>query len=186
MILHQCFKQEMIAIGKAEPTGKRIRCRCRQRIESEEAERLLKEGRAKWIVLKRIYKEIDVPCQLCHGAAKIDVSWKSCANCKGLGTQKHKEPYETLGNDIVAVSVIRDKEKYRPAIAKKTPRVATIERAHIERSYVNQIEEERIRIEEYGRMILEARAKMIVPEPEDDPKTGTGRRYDYGRAIIIK
>jgi hypothetical protein len=46
------------------------------------------------------------------------------------------------------------------------------------------------RIEEYGMLILDARAfigKNRIPaigiEPADNPKTGEGRNYDYGRTI---
>ena len=109
-------------------------------------------------------------------------------------------------------------KKYRPTLAMKTPRVATIEASHILRAYVSdeaiamvEIAERngkkiqkfnndqtspqaakatRDRIEEYGRLILDARffvgpnrISAIMTEPEDDPKTGTGRRYDYGRTI---
>jgi hypothetical protein len=72
----------------------------------------------------------------------------------------------------------------------KTPRVATIESEHIERAYVEGVKEAAERIEEYGMLILDARTYVgpnripaIKPEPPDDPKTGTGRRYDFGRAI---
>jgi hypothetical protein len=76
---------------------------------------------------------------------------------------------------------------YKPVKALKTPRVATIEKAHIYRAYVDGDKEEAERIEAYGLMTLEARIEMgIKPEPADDPKTGTGRNYDTGRSPFAR
>jgi len=79
-------------------------------------------------------------------------------------------------------------------LAMKTPRVATIESEHIDLAYCGDNDAKsqaaRDRIEEYGRLILDARMYVgkdripcIVEEPKDDKKTFTGPTYDYGRAI---
>jgi hypothetical protein len=96
----------------------------------------------------------------------------------------------------------------KPAI--KTPRTPTIESEHIEKAYSDSLITEHVngmkirywgttdkaaqvareRIEEYGRLIQEARhfqginrIPTIKPEPENNSTTGEGREYDYGRAI---
>jgi hypothetical protein len=98
---------------------------------------------------------------------------------------------DTLSTDIVLVTAgSLDSDGvpvYKPVKALKTPRVATIERSHIEKAYLDGNKEEQERIEAYGLMTLQARIEMgIKPEPEDDPKTGTGRNYDRGRSPFAR
>jgi hypothetical protein len=150
---------------------------------------MVKNGEARWIVLGRTQGEIDAVCPLCLADSEV----KNCANCRGSGKVRATDIVEEYGEDIVLVSraaVDKKERKYRPALAMKTPRVATIEEEHIELAYVYGVKEAQERIEEYGRLILDARMyigkdriPVIKVEPPDDPKTGTGRRYDYGRTI---
>lgn len=49
------------------------------------------------------------------------------------------------------------------AVAKQTPRVQTIEKAHIERAYVAGDKEELERIDEWGRLALDVTNSLIVP-----------------------
>ena len=67
----------------------------------------------------------------------------------------------------------------------KTPRVATIESEHIELAYVDGNKEAQERIEEYGRLILDARAFVgpnrlpaIKSEPKDNASRSEGRTFD--------
>jgi hypothetical protein len=96
----------------------------------------------------------------------------------------------------------------KPAI--QTPRTPTIESEHIEKAYSDSLITEfvngmkirywgnrdkaaqvaRERIEEYGELIQDARMfqgknriPTITTEPANNPHTGEGRDYDYGRAI---
>ena len=61
----------------------------------------------------------------------------------------------------------QDEEVLHGAYAKQTPRVQTIEKAHIERAYVNQYPEDVARIEEWGRLAQELIVSLIVPARSD-------------------
>jgi hypothetical protein len=144
---------------------------------------MVKEGEASWIVTSRVEEGQEVICRLCHS----NPEFKKCANCGGTGKEIANETVEEFGNDLVLVSrpPIDKKEKKRSsALAKKTPRTATVEFKHIIRAYCLGDKEAQERIEEYGRLDREMLAGLIVGyEPEDNEKTGTGRRYDFGRSV---
>lgn len=190
--VHYCINQEYIAQGIEEPPADK--CRCRKQIPLPQATKMVKNGEARWVVTSRTKSPGTEPCSLCHGDPEI----KKCANCYGVGTQPCTDVVEEYGNDIVLVSrasIDKSEKKYRPALAMKTPRVATIEEEHIELAYVEGLPEAAARIEEYGRLILEARMWVgpkangilgIIPEPEDNPETGEGRNEDWGRAPFSK
>lgn len=190
--VHHCISQEYVAQGIEEPPA--VKCRCRKELPLSTATKMVKNGEARWVVTKRTKSPGVEPCSLCHGDPEI----KKCANCHGTGVQTCTKVYEEYANDIVLVSrasVDKSEKKYRPALALKTPRVATIEEEHIELAYVDGLPEAAARIEEYGRLILEARMWVgpkwngipaIVPEPEDNPETGEGRNEDWGRAPFSK
>jgi hypothetical protein len=83
------------------------------------------------------------------------------------------------------------REIYSPVNAKQTPRSATIEEEHIIRAYVYENLEDQERIEIYG--LSSVLNKVISPkkdfiplrfEPEDNAAEGTGRNYDWGRAVF--
>jgi hypothetical protein len=187
-IVHHCVSQEYVAQRFEEPPA--LKCRCRKQIPLSKATEMYKNGEAKWVVTKRTRTPGFEICSLCNG----DPEMKKCANCGGSGVQAGTELYEEYANDIVLVSraaVDKTEKKYRPALAMKTPRVATIEEEHIELAYVDGMLEAAQRIEEYGRLILEARLFVgpkknnvpgIIPEPVDDPDEGTGRNCDWGRS----
>ncbi len=204
---HSCIGRELVAQGIEDPPA--AKCRCRQSISKEKAKKKVDDGEARFVVLKRDYEQVEVPCPLCQA----DPEFKNCPNCNGTGRGKVDNVKEQLGDDIVLVSrAAKDKRerKYRPALAMKTPRVATIESEHLELAFSGSVETKVVdgkkirvwanlqanakaaqdRIEEYGRLILEARAYIgpdkipaIKPEPENNAKKGTGFDYDYGRAI---
>jgi hypothetical protein len=67
--------------------------------------------------------------------------------------------------------------------AQRTPRAATIDKAHIERAYTSDHGlEDRVRIETYGQINKEELAKLVrvVPSYEFDD----GFDLDYGRSIL--
>jgi RecJ-like exonuclease len=177
----------MVAQGLEEPPAKK--CKCREKIDYKKADAKVKAGEARWVVTARERGTREVPCSLCNGSEEV----KNCAQCSGTGKQTESVVWDTYNYDIVLVSQASadaSEKKYRPALAMKTPRVATIESEHIERAYVEGNKDAADRIEEYGMLILDARTyvgKNRIPaigvEPPDDPKTGTGRNYDFGRAI---
>ena len=185
--VHHCISHEMVSQGLDEPPAKR--CNCREFIDYKKADEMVKKGEARWIVTARERGTQEVICSLCKGDSEV----KNCAGCAGSGKQTVPAVWDTYGKDIVRVSqaaVDAKEKKYRPALAMKTPRVATIESEHIERAYVEGNKDAVARIEEYGRLIIDARAFVgpnripaIGVEPENNPKTGEGRDFDYGRAI---
>ena len=164
---HQCHGQSKIAAGKRPVT--KIKCTCRQEVTLEEARELVHDGEAVWIVTARRQKAFEATCTLCGGDKEI----KNCAQCQGKGLVERFYTIDELGDDIVAISV-----------ALKTPRTPTIEASHVTRAYVDGYLPAQKRIEEYGRLNNEMTLSLISGyEPEDNPKTGTGRTYDYGRPI---
>ena len=179
--VHHCISQEMVAQGLEEPPAKK--CSCRKFIPYRKADEMVKKGEARWTVTARKRGTQENVCPLCSGSEDV----KNCAQCNGTGKVLAAAVWDTYKLDIVLVSqasVDKKEKKYRPALALKTPRVATIEWQHIRRAYVDGVKEAAERIEEYGRMNKEMIASLIVGyEPEDNPKTGEGRKYDHGRAI---
>jgi hypothetical protein len=185
--VHYCTGQESVVLGEQEPPAKK--CRCRKFISLAAATKLVKSGEASWIVIERKRGTQEVTCSLC----KADPEVKKCAQCGGTGKQTVNFTDNIPGTDIVytsSESVDLDEKKKRKWLAPKTPRVATIESEHIELAYVEGVKEAAERIEEYGRLILDARCFVgkdripcIKPEPANNRATGQGRDYDYGRAI---
>ena len=64
----------------------------------------------------------------------------------------------------------------------KTPRCATIEKAHIERAYVDNDLEEKTRIDEYGLLTLSVRLEIMKAIPEDEFLEG--RETDWGIPVL--
>jgi hypothetical protein len=177
----------MVSQGLEEPPANK--CNCRKFISYKKADEKVKNGEARWVVTARERGTQEEICSLCNGDPEV----KNCAKCEGNGKYLVPAVWDTYNNDIALTSQSsydKKEKKYRPALAMKTPRVATIESEHIERAYVENVKEAKERIEEYGYLILDARAFIgpnripaIIPEPANNPKTGEGRDYDYGRAI---
>lgn len=193
--VHSCQQQELVALGKAEPPAKF--CRCRKTMDYQEADELVKCGEALWVVVARERGKESVRCDMCNGSTEV----KNCAKCNGTKMVEVARTWDTYKYDIV---LVRHRSKNV-----STPKVPTIESEHIEYAYVNQDPKAAARIEEYGLLTLEARAypgpsrcthrkefkctRCEVPtgtkvyaisvEPADNPETGEGRNYDFGRAI---
>lgn len=180
--LHHCNSQEMVAQGLEEPPA--LKCTCRKFIPFKEADELVKKGSARWAVKARERGHQQETCPLCGGDKKV----KNCARCSGSGEISVAVVWDTFSeHEIVSVSqasIDKSEKKYRPSLAMKTPRVATIEEAHIVRAYVDGNQAAKERIEEYGELGREFINSLIVGmEPEDDAKKRAGRTYDYGRAV---
>jgi hypothetical protein len=173
--VHSCYSQHL---GENKPK----RCRCRKKVSLADATREVERGFAQWVVLSQTMVSVKETCSVCAN----DILKKGCQNCQGTGEVEKSYPSKVHGMDIVLVTAGTEDDDgnlvYKPVKAKKTPRTATIEKAHICRAYVDGDQEEIERIEIYGLMTLAARIDMKIGfEPEDDPKTGTGRNCDWGR-----
>lgn len=158
------------------------KCTCRKFVTQEKAEQLKTDGYAAHVITS--YRTIDVEdtCPICDDT---DLK-KSCRVCNKTGKVPSKKTIFEYGEDIYMRPILR------------TPRTATIEKNHIEYAYVKLDKDAAKRIELYHQSDRLALAKLGAeirdsetgeiliegtPEPEDNPKTGTGRRYDYGRTI---
>jgi hypothetical protein len=157
-------------------------CRCRKRIALAEAAEMVASGFAQWLIISQVILTGKEICPVCLD----DDFRKNCLNCKRTGEVEKSYPVNTYSNDIVLVAVGTEHDGkiiYKSVLAKQTPRVATIEKAHIERAYVQNDAAEQARIEAYGLMTLKARIEMgINPEPDDNPEEWDGRNFDRGRS----
>ena len=155
--VHHCYEQEMVAMGKLEP--RKPKCRCRKMVDYKTANELVSVGEAMWFVVARERGMQTVTCPMCD---KRELS-KSCDVCKGTGVTQVPVVWDTYTTDIILITHRTKTNKI------STPRVATIEEEHIYRAYgaaltktkhrqwVGDGEAARARIEEYGRLILDAR-----------------------------
>lgn len=133
--VHHCISQEMVAQGLEEPPAKK--CTCRKIIAYKKADEMVKKGEARWTVVGRERGTREEICSLCGGDSEV----KNCASCRGTGKRTVAAVWDTYNYDIVLVSQAAHdpkEKKYRPALALKTPRVATIESKHIVRAYVDE------------------------------------------------
>ncbi len=179
-----CIKQEMVATGElAPPAGK---CHCKKMVDYAYANELIKTGAAKWVVVKRTPVDVIEDCPFCVGMT--DAEKKTCTLCSGSGKVSVLREIEVYNNDVVLMSSLSidvKNKKYRRNTRAKTPRVATIEKKHIIRAFVDDLKYASDRIEEYESMIQEQLGefgaelrdsktgqivKLANPEPEDEAK----------------
>jgi len=193
--VHTCLPQQMIVLGKWQPSAVLRKCTCREIISEDEARSRIKHGEAKWIVVSREQVEIETACKHCQGDDDLK---RTCPNCKGAGKSVKLVDNDRLGNDIVELPHAGKSSRV------STPRVPTVEWKHIDRAYLDGNERAAERIEEYGtlgqlslaELGAEVRIKMTGkakngenviypgrPEPENNRSKGEGRDYDYGRTI---
>lgn len=180
VLVHSCLKPEK---GYDEDNPLPANCRCRKYLSVQDAKSLVDDGEAQYVAAFRRTIDTETPCHIC---AQVPTLVKSCDSCKRTGTITGKKIIIIRGEDIVFVSRL-----------KKTPRTATIEKAHIERTNEGH-KDETVRADFYeiltvefhgslGAAIIAKPSNEIVkkgtPEPEDNPKLGTGRLHDYGRPI---
>lgn len=170
--VHHCFAQEL-----CEPRP--ATCRCRKLITLADATEMIKAGTAQWIVVKRLNTGATTKhiCEICQG---VQPAVKSCLNCLTSGiviepvfhTVFH--PTDVVVTSVASIGVKKGSEVFRYAHSKQVPRGATIEKAHIERSYVTGDKEEAERIEVYGALTRETWLKLIVSVAHDwiDPTAG--------------
>lgn len=188
VLAHSCLKREQgFTENDILPAG----CRCRLFVTLSRAQELINNGEAANVAVLRKVVPVEEPCTIC---GQDPVFVKSCTNCDKTGIVKSNDYRIIRGEDIVFVSNL-----------KKTPRTATIEKAHIERTFEGH-RNEGVRTDFYeiltveflnslgatvyqnGRVVEDEfiDGKLIrkgKSEPTDDPQLHTGREYDYGRPV---
>lgn len=161
--LHNCFEP---LLGEIQPK----KCSCRKYVSLDEATVLVNSGMAQWIVIEWI--ETARKIEICNVCLNDDGLKRSCRNClKGFTHTPVLHP-KYHDRDIVITSTASIDEKngkkiYRSAHALKTPRVATIEAAHLWRAYIKGDKDEIARIEAYGELGQEFIQSLIVPFKPD-------------------
>jgi hypothetical protein len=176
VLAHTCFQHKK-GFVKDTPLSPN-KCRCRAYITAEEAASEVALGLAQYVIVVDKIIEIEDTCDIC-GA--VDILKKTCLNCNHTGVVKHKIPVVVRGHDIVRAISPDGKRNLKTTQVKKSP---TIEKAHIERAYVNDNRAEQIRIEEYGILTKECLFSLISGyEPVDDFRKGIGRKHDWGRSL---
>jgi hypothetical protein len=159
------------------------RCRCRKFISVAKAEELKNTGFAANVIVSFKTIKVEEVCPICINDSNLKKSCKLCGKTGQLIKEKHVFEY---GTDVYMTPF------------QKTPRTATVEEEHIEYAYIKNDKDAARRIELYndltqlslaqlGAALIDGRTGEIVvegnPEPKNDPKTATGRDYDYGRSI---
>lgn len=173
VIAHSCF-QKGKGFLKDQPLSPR-KCNCRQRVSVQEAAVEVSLGLAQYVVATTRAVEVEETCDLCTEALR-----KTCKKCLGTGLIKVQKEVEVRGQDIIRTVSLDGKKNILTTQVKRSP---TIERAHIERA-IEGNQAEQLRIELYGASCKDFIKSLISgSEPEDNPKTGTGRKFDYGRSV---
>lgn len=178
--VHHCVGQIEIIKNNTQPPAPK--CRCRKLVTITEATKMVKNGDASWVVLKRTRTTREEICKFCKA---LDPDYKLCDKCQRTGKEVVPFDEEEYSNDVVLAT--KDKLK----VVAKTPRSPTIEEEHILRAYVSDSSRELVeeaerggkpihkfindrtspqtaqaiqdRIEEYGGLILEERL-FVGPE----------------------
>lgn len=170
VLLHSCFDQNRIMAfmepflyanvtkeqlaemwGEAAQQLGEVRnknCRCSYRVTTEEAEKLVENGLASYLVIEWRYnaeKKVFFP------APNPNLVWGG-KQAEDLGLVKS-------------------------AYAGKTPRVMTIEKANMERAYLDENQDEIERIEEWGRLQRLVWTALLTPARPDP--WGEGRPFIY-------
>lgn len=168
-----CMGQELVAKRLAEPPAPS--CKCKKLVDYTYANELVKRNEASWVITAVKTIDYEADCSVC--SKKTEVEKKTlvvCGECGGTGKVKESREIPSYNNDIVllsSTSVDPKNKKYRWNTRAKTPRVATIERKHIERAYIDQREYAVQRIEEYRTMIQEELGEFGAQLSAIDPTT---------------
>jgi hypothetical protein len=135
-------------------------------------------GLAQYVIASEKIVEVQEACPICTAN---EVLMKFCQVCGNTGLITVNRIVTILGKDIIRTVSADGKRNTLTTQVKKSP---TIEKAHIERAYVDCNKVEQLRIEVYGETAREFIQSLIVGfEPEDDERTFSGRNYDYGRTV---
>jgi hypothetical protein len=233
--VHSCIFQQRVVAKKAQPSPLR-RCPCRRVVSQVEADQLVKWGEADLLVVAREKKTVSKSCKICDGG-DTKTSCSFCEKTGKMLVTDINEVYgrdivlkahRTKTNRVSTprVPTIEAKHILRAyvsnesrAIVAAAARTVTEDEADLDDTgrysftplgYVSPAQKEQAqqRIDEYGLMVLEARAKYVSGEEPKSKriahKPGTlivgyengnpvynknwwweveGRDADYGRAI---
>jgi hypothetical protein len=159
------------------------KCKCRKFATLAKAEQLKDDGFAANVVISYKTIKIEDICPICSNDSNLKKSCNLCGKTGQVLKEKHSFEY---GEDIYMTPFQR------------TPRTATIEEEHIEYAFIKGDRDAVRRIELYHQLDQLSLAKLGAelrdpktgdilfegtPEPANDPKTATGRDYDFGRPI---
>jgi hypothetical protein len=170
---HSCIHQELVSCGLKDPPA--LECRCRKFIGIEDATKAVMSGEARWVVKQRIRGYKIVPCRMCTWRLSQDHLFSAnCPMCFGEGTHQESLVEDVFGDDIVFI--VTENKRILKCIAKKFPRVPTIEQEHILRAYVEDDKHQQDRIDEYGLLNLKVIASLMAPFVPDP--------YE-GRAMLV-
>lgn len=176
VLAHTCFQRKK-GMERDTPLSPK-KCRCRQYVTADQATIEVARGLAQYVVTFDKTIEVEETCSVCGGQDNLK---KTCKNCAGVGVVKISQRVQIKGQDIIRTVSEDGTKNITTTQVKKSP---TIEKAHIERAYVDGRRDEQLRIEEYGALTKDFISSLIVGyEPEDDRDKGTGRRFDYGRSV---
>jgi len=135
--LMELWDQAAVQLGETRPKN----CRCSYRVSLVDAEKLVKNGIADYLIIDWRYNE------------------------------EKKTFFPAPNNNLVwGGKQAEDLGLVKSSYAAKTPRVQTIEKAHIERAYVDGKQPDIDRIEEWGRLSHEVVADLTTdywPEIND-------------------
>jgi len=194
---HTCFQAK--GNGPLSPE----KCRCRKYITVEQARTKVNIGIGRYVVIGYNKVNQTEPCKNCSPETK-----SSCLNCGKTGLV-HKTKLEPINGQDIILTVNSDGLRNLTVKVKKSPTIESkhILRGIENSDFARQA---RLRWDEYELLTLKFRIRSMLKnivasiiydagwnhwledptrdfpfeirrEPEDNPKTGTGRQYDYGR-----
>jgi hypothetical protein len=199
---HSCFQKDHPLTP--------VRCRCRKYITEAEAAEKIRNGTAQYVI--KSYKNLTVEevCPVCFGDEKLV---RSCSFCGKTGKVNVTKPLPVYGEDIIVTVAEKrgklanatSKKTPRSPTIEKNHILRGVGLMYAGAEAANE------RWDEYELLTLKERIRLLSPrvpvelfdqawnlwmvdttlpfpfilnsEPEDDLKTGTGRRFDYGRSI---
>jgi hypothetical protein len=207
VLAHTCFQRKK-GMDRDTPLSPK-KCRCRQYITVEEAAREVALEVAQYVLAVDKIIDTDQDCAICGGVDKLK---KSCQWCKGTGTVHAGTHIKINGQDIIR-TVSRDgKRNILTTKVKKAPTIESQHILRGLGVIDGSQSASRDRWDEYELLTLKQRIRLLVrdritseefdnawrawiadtdkpfpldfrQEPKDDLKTGTGRRFDYGRPV---
>jgi len=150
---HTCFQKD-------HPLSP-VKCRCRKYISLDKAKELVAQG-AQFVIIRYSSIATEEPCPICEAKENLT---KNCSYCHKTGKITVNKVVPVYGEDII-LTVGEKKDRLVNSAAKRTPRVATIEKNHILRALGivgRGSGPARKRWDEYELITLKERIRLLVP-----------------------
>jgi hypothetical protein len=171
VLVHSCLKRED---GFDEDYPLPPGCRCREWVSMAEAKQKVDDGEAQYVAAFSRVVDTETDCHIC---LQDPVLVRSCFNCNKTGIVEGRKTVVIRGENIVFISRL-----------KKTPRTATVEKAHIERTNEGH-KDEVTRTDIYNELTLEffnSLGAWIIKKPDNMPKEvalqkGLVKRVEHGK-----